>query len=84
MLVASNLVSGPKIRNESDSEIRFVNNLEKDVAGAFVDPAGGNLHLRLRAREVVDRAVKLAEVTEDIDRQVRDGRPDIGADELSQ
>ncbi|MBN2269978.1 MAG: right-handed parallel beta-helix repeat-containing protein, partial [Sedimentisphaerales bacterium] len=82
LLIANNLVSGSKIRNESKSEIRFVNNIEKDVADAFVDPTKGNLHLKSRLDEVIDGAVKLEEVTTDIDNQPRGPKPDIGADEL--
>ncbi|MCK4292744.1 MAG: right-handed parallel beta-helix repeat-containing protein [Planctomycetes bacterium] len=83
LLIANNLVSGPKIRNESDSDIRFVNNLQKDLAGAFVNPSQGDLHLTSRAGEAIDKGVKLPEVTSDIDGQTRGEKPDIGADELS-
>jgi len=82
LLIANNLISGPKIRNESKSEIKFVNNLEKDLADAFVNPTQGNLHLSRRTGEVIDKAVKLPEVTTDIDNQPRDQKPDIGADEF--
>jgi len=82
LLIANNLIGGPKIRNESKSEIRFVNNLEKDLTDAFVDPTQGNLHLKSKLDEVIDRAAKLEEVTTDIDNQPRDQKPDIGADEL--
>ncbi len=44
LVVANNLLSGPSLRNESDSDIRFTNNLVKDMTDAFVDPAHGNLH----------------------------------------
>lgn len=82
LLVANNLLSGPGMSNESDSEIAFGGNLLRDMSGAFVDPAGGDLHLRHAVAEVVDQGVVLtAPVTEDIDRQRRDERPDIGADE---
>ena len=83
LVVANNLLSGPGMRNESDSEIKLVNNLIKDMTVAFVDPALGNLHLRQAVDEVVDRAVPVPEVTQDIDRQVRDAKADIGADELT-
>ncbi|MBC8217465.1 MAG: right-handed parallel beta-helix repeat-containing protein [Planctomycetes bacterium] len=82
LVIANNLISGPKIRNESKSEIKFVNNIEKDLADAFVGPTQGNLHLSRRIGEVIDKAVKLPEVTTDIDNQPRDPKPDIGADEL--
>ena len=82
LLVANNLLSGPKIRNESDSKIRIVNNLAKDLTTALVDPSRGNLHLTPRAKEAIDRAMPLSDVTDDIDGQRRGTEPDIGADEL--
>ncbi len=82
LLIADNLVSGPKIRNESDSQIRFVNNLEIDIADALVAPSEGNLHLTGRAVQAIDKGTKLTEVTGDIDGQPRGDNPDIGADEL--
>jgi hypothetical protein len=83
LVVANNLLSGPDLRNESDSEIKFANNLVRDTGSAFVDPARGNLHLMQSVGEVVNRAVPVPDVTEDIDKQSRDARPDIGADELT-
>jgi hypothetical protein len=82
LVVANNLLSGPGMRNESDSKIEFIGNLIKDMTSAFVDPAGGNLHLTQAATEAIDKAVPLPDVTEDIDRQPR-VKPDIGADELA-
>lgn len=83
LVVANNLLSGPGMRNESDSDIKLINNLIKDMTGTFVDPAHGNLRLKRAVDEVVDQAVPVPEVTQDIDRQVRDAKPDIGADELT-
>lgn len=83
LLVANNLLSGPPIRNESDSRIVFRQNLEKNVTTAFVAPAEGNLRLTNRAIEAIHKAVPLADVTEDIDRKRRGPKPDIGAHELS-
>jgi len=81
LFVANNLLSGPGMRNESDSKIEFAGNLIKDTTAAFVDPTHGNLHLTQAATEAIDKAITLEEVTEDIDRQPR-MKPDIGADEL--
>ncbi|MGB2808516.1 MAG: right-handed parallel beta-helix repeat-containing protein [Sedimentisphaerales bacterium] len=83
LLVANNLLSGPKIRNESDSKIRFVSNLEKDLTAAFVNPSQGNLHLTIRATEAINRAEQLSDVTGDIDGETREDKPDIGADEFT-
>lgn len=82
LLVANNLLSGPGTSNESDSAIQFVGNLLRDVSGAFADPARGDLHLTQAADGIVDQGAALpAPVDDDIDRQHRDDRPDIGADE---
>jgi len=82
LLFANNLLSGPGMRNESDSEITFSSNLIKDLTDYFVNPASGNLHLKNGAIDAVDKGVAPAEVTEDFDRQPRGAAPDIGADEI--
>ncbi|MFW9842913.1 MAG: hypothetical protein ACFFES_18670, partial [Candidatus Thorarchaeota archaeon] len=82
LFVANNLLSGPKIRNESDSNIKFLNNIEKDLTDALVNPMQGNLHLTARAADAIDTAKPLSDVTGDIDSENRGDRPDIGADEL--
>jgi len=82
LLVANNLLSGPGMRNESDSRIEFTGNLIRDLTADLVDPAHGNLHLTEAATEAIDKAVTPDEVAEDIDRQPR-VKPDIGADELN-
>jgi hypothetical protein len=81
LVVANNLLSGPGMRNESDSDIRFMGNLLADLTDVFVDPARGNLHLARPAAEIVDRGVPLPDVREDIGRRLRDDKPDIGAHE---
>ncbi len=82
LLVANNLLSGPKIRNESDSKIKFLNNLAKDLTAVLADPSQGNLHLTIRAAEAINKAKPLPDVSNDIDRESRGAKPDIGADEL--
>ncbi|HZO90919.1 MAG TPA: right-handed parallel beta-helix repeat-containing protein [Chthonomonadaceae bacterium] len=82
LLVANNLVCGPRIRIESDSRITFANNLEKDLSAALVAPSEGNLRLTARAREAIDHAAPLSEVRDDIDRTPRGVKPDIGAHEF--
>lgn len=83
LIVANNLLSGPGMRNESDSEIRFAGNVIQDMAGVFVDASHGNLHLARASEEVVDAGGPLAEdSSRDIDGQPRGGKPDVGADEL--
>ncbi|HUT46654.1 MAG TPA: right-handed parallel beta-helix repeat-containing protein [Sedimentisphaerales bacterium] len=83
LLIANNLISGPGIRNESESKITFLNNLIKDVTDGFIDPARGDLHLKSTAIEAIDKGLARAEVVEDVDREPRGARPDIGADELA-
>jgi hypothetical protein len=83
LLIANNLLSGPGIRNESESKITFLNNLIKDVTDGFIDPARGDLHLKSTAIEAIDKGLARAEVVEDIDRERRGAKPDIGADELT-
>ncbi|MHC4084733.1 MAG: GDSL-type esterase/lipase family protein [Planctomycetota bacterium] len=83
LVVANNLLSGSKIRNESDSKITFVSNLEKELTAAFVNPSQGNLHLTIRATDAINRAEQLSDVTGDIDGEAREDKPDIGADELT-
>jgi hypothetical protein len=82
LVVASNLLSGPGMSSESESAISFSNNLIKDMTDYFVNPGEGNLHLSGRPADVVDAGVTPAQVAEDIDRQPRGTKPDIGADEL--
>lgn len=82
LMVANNLFSGPRIRNESESEIAFRNNLIADFTHAFADPERGDLHLKGAAVEAIDRGIVLAEVSEDVDGQPRGTKPDVGADEL--
>jgi len=83
LLIANNLLSGPKIRNESDSKIKTINNLEKDLTAALVNPSQGNLHLTEGATDAINKAQPLSDVTNDIDRESRGTKPDIGADELT-
>jgi hypothetical protein len=83
LLIANNLLSGPKMSHESESNVTFLGNIIKDFTHGFADPGRGDLHLRSAAAEAVDQGVPLAEVSEDIDGQRRGDKPDIGADELT-
>ena len=82
LVVANNLLSGPRMSNESDSRIQFINNHIGEMTSVLADPKRGNLHLTGAAAGLLDRATALPEVTEDIDGQPRGARPYIGADEL--
>jgi hypothetical protein len=83
LIVANNLLSGPRMSNESKSRITFRNNLIKDLTDGFADPAAGNLHLKDTAVDVIDKGIVLQDVMEDIDREPRDAGVDIGADEFT-
>jgi hypothetical protein len=82
LLLANNLLSGPPMRVETDSPMDVRGNVTGDFTAAFVDAAAGNLHLARPVPEVVDAAVPLPDVRDDIDGKPRDARPDVGADEL--
>lgn len=81
LVIANNLISGPAISNESDSDIAFVGNCIRNMTGAFVDPAQGNLHLSDAGKQMVDRAAPLPDVSRDMDGRRRPSRPCVGADE---
>ena len=82
LIITNNLLSGPRIRNESNSDITFSNNLIKDFTDIFIDPANGNLHLKKAVIEIVDKGIPLPEVHKDFDGDLRGKKPDIGADEV--
>ncbi|MBN2316522.1 MAG: right-handed parallel beta-helix repeat-containing protein [Sedimentisphaerales bacterium] len=82
LFIANNLLSGRRMSNESKSKITFINNLIKDFTDSFVDPVHGNLHLTNGAIDAIDKGIVLSDIIEDIDREPRDTRVDIGADEL--
>lgn len=82
LFIANNLLGGPRMSNESKSEITFNNNLIKDLTDSFADPAHGNLHLTSGAIDAIDKGIALPEVVEDIDGEQRDTKIDIGADEF--
>ena len=56
-------------------------NTVDDLAGWFVNPAIGDLHLKGKGSDATGKAVPLPEVKEDFDRQPRNGKPTIGASE---
>jgi hypothetical protein len=82
LIVANNLLSGPALRNESISSMTLRDNLSKDLTGQLVDPASGNLHVRVPLPKGVGPVEAVKGVVDDIDRQPRGGRPVAGADEI--
>ncbi len=61
--------------------ISFRNNLNRLSTEDFVDPGNGNLHLKSTATDIINKGPTLEKVVEDIDCQIRDNKPDLGADE---
>ncbi len=84
LLVANNLLSGPPMRQDQvTGQMRISGNVTGDVTDAFVDVPAGDLHLKSNLADVVDAATRLPEVDRDIDGDLRDETPDVGADELA-
>jgi len=84
LVVRGNLLSGPGIRNESDSQMTIADNAIGDFSDLFVDAAAGNLHLRRADDRIVGKLPRSPGVEEDIDRQARGQRSHIGADQLAE
>lgn len=85
LLVTNNLLSGPPLRQDQvQGHVRVVGNIvRKNIGDLFVAPKAGDLHLRRRMAGITDGGQRIETVTDDIDRQPRDDRPDVGADEYS-
>ena len=77
-----NLTDGP-IMERNGSFAYLTGNITNALHEWFVDAENGNLHLSMHASPVIDQALPLAEVKNDIDNEHRDTTPDIGADERS-
>ncbi len=80
--LANNLTTGV-IRDRGGTAV-LTTNLENVPTSLFADVAAGDLHLVDPESSPVDAAMPLPEgqCDGDIDRQTRDGVPDVGADEL--
>lgn len=79
--IVNNLVHG-EIRTEGgEADIR--GNLAGRLDKYFVDAGSGNLALTPEATGAIDKGIAVPEVTDDIRRRRRTGRPDIGAWEYS-
>jgi hypothetical protein len=81
LAVVNNLLSGPPMRIETTSQVRFEGNVTSDAAERFSNLSVGNLHLKGEWQEVVGRAAAIQEVPQDIDRQLRRKNTDVGADQ---
>jgi len=83
LLVANNLLSGPEMRIETQSNIQLRDNLTQVLSDAFLDIHSGNLHLRGRLSAPGAIVPRVGDALEDFDRQKRNERTDVGADQLS-
>ena len=81
LVVAGNLLSGPALRNETQSRVVIRGNFTGDATAAFAGAGDGDLHLAKVLEGVVDAAEASPDVKEDLDGRPRGPRPDIGADE---
>jgi parallel beta helix pectate lyase-like protein len=75
--IANNLVHG-EIRFEGGSA-QLRNNLARRLDSYFVDPASGNLALTPAARDAINKALPLPDVSDDISHRPRTKTPDLGA-----
>jgi len=60
-------------------EAQLRQNLTGRLEDYFVNPTLGNLALTQTATEAIDQGVSLPDITDDIRRLPRSGRPDLGA-----
>lgn len=84
LLIANNLISGPRMSVQSAGNVTLLNNIVKDHTSVFVDPERGNLHLTDATPGIVGQGAAIDEVVDDIDGESRVGRPDVGADEVTE
>ena len=75
--IVNNLVHGEIRFDDGKAELR--QNVARRLDGYFVDPASGNLALTSAATEAIDHGLSLPEVPDDIRRQPRGRKPDLGA-----
>jgi hypothetical protein len=82
LVVANNLLSGPPLQNQSSETIQIVGNVTQVLTDKFASVQDGNLHLNERVASVTDACELLPNAVRDFDGQVRDSRPDAGADQF--
>lgn len=82
-IVTNNLITHT-IRFRDGGSGNLSGNLESASNGLFVDPVNGDLHLLPGTANAINRGVSLTagEADIDFDGDLRDGSPDIGADEF--
>ncbi len=79
LVVANNLLSGAPIRVETDSAVRFEENVTGDLESAFVDVATGDLRLRQAVEGITAAVDRLDEIPEDFTGSPRHRRTTVGA-----
>jgi hypothetical protein len=83
LVVANNLLAGPKVLINTKSKVEEQSNREGVAPGAFVDTATGDLHLAEKTEGVTHAGKELPDVNRDLDGRRRGARPDLGAHEFS-
>ena len=81
LVVANNLLVGPPLRLETTDRVDQQGNFVVKAADWVANVNSGNLHLAREVAEVVDAADPKFAVQGDFDRDTRDTKPDVGADE---
>ncbi len=82
--MVNNLVFGRLVFDNNLTISRNEHNLSGNLSSVYVvNASSGDLHLTEAATGAINQGVQLTEVTEDIDRNTREVKPDIGADEFS-
>jgi len=81
--ITNNLVSH-RLWERNGASASLAANLDHQPLSLFVDGAGGDLHLVAHAQETIDKGVPVGGnlCSDDIDGDLRDLTPDIGADEV--
>ena len=83
LVIANNLLAGPKLVINVKSGVATSDNRDGVAASVFVDAAEGDLHLAERVDGVVNAGKRLPEVPRDLDGRRRGDHADLGADEFS-
>lgn len=80
--ITNNIATHP-LRQRDGASATLDGNLQSAQLSLFVDGQNGDLHLELSASEAIDQGVPVPAgvCDDDIDRDLRDGNRDIGADE---
>jgi hypothetical protein len=82
--ITNNLVSH-NLRERDGASASLTANLDYQPVSLFVDGAGGDLHLAGDATVAIDKGSPIGDslCNDDIDADLRDIKPDIGADEVA-